>query len=335
MPDIEFSRDPSARLITTEYMRMNSHTGGYIQTVTGPVAPSELGFTLPHEHLYIQLWDIPGRYDGARQLEDDDVFVDEILAFKRQGGTCIVELTLPAIGRKPEKLRKLSRQTDVWIVMGCGWYREPYYPPEDVIERRSVGLLTEQLVDEIRNGVNQSGIRPGIIGEIGVDRSWVAPIEERVHRAAARAQRITGLPLNLHSVNSDVALEQLTVLEEEGADLNKVAVSHCDTYPHLSYHLSLIERGAYVSFDNLGTQAGSHEQRIIDLVCKLVELGHASHLLLSHDVYKIPQLRYHGGSGFTYLSESFLPQLHTRGVSDEIIRLICEDNPRRLLTISD
>lgn len=310
----------------------SAHTA-HVQTVTGPCPPEAIGFTLPHEHLYVQLWEIPGRYDGAHQLEDDNVFVDEINAFKALGGSCIVELTLPGIGRKPEKLSELAQETGIAIVMGCGWYREPYYPSEDRIDRCSVNSLRDVLLREINEGVGASGIRPGIIGEIGADKSWVSPIEERVHRAAARAQRSSGLPLNLHSVYSDVALQQLTILEEEGADLTKVAVSHCDTHPHLGYLLAIIERGAYISFDNLGVQAGQHEDRIVQLVCEVVARGYAEHLLLSHDIYRMPQLRYHGGPGFTYLTESFLPKLRSAGITDDIINLICIENPRRLLTI--
>ena len=86
--------------------------------------------------------------------------------------------------------------------MGSGWYRGAYYPPEARIDRRSVDDLADELVGEATDGVGETGVRPGIIGEIGTDKPWISPAEERVHRAAARAARRTGLAITTHAVLS-------------------------------------------------------------------------------------------------------------------------------------
>ena len=151
--------------------------------------------TLPHEHLYIQIWEIAGRNDYAGQLEDDDVLGDEVNAFKTLGGQTIVDCTVRGIGRSPEKLRRISERTGVHVVMGCGWYRQPYYPPEDVVDRRSVDDLARDIINEVSEGVGSTRIRPGVIGEVGTDKSWVSAQEERVHRAAARANWPRAWPL--------------------------------------------------------------------------------------------------------------------------------------------
>ena len=305
---------------------------GEIITVRGAVPVADVGITLPHEHLYIQLWEIRGRFDGAHQLEDDVVFCSELDAFRKLGGTCLVDLTLPAIGRQPDRLRRLAITTGVHIVMGCGWYREPYYPPEDRIDRRDVAALAEILVNEIRVGFGPEHIQPGVIGEIGVDKNYISAAEERVHRAAARAQRETGLSIATHGLFSDVGLRQLNLLEEAGADPRRIAIGHCDSYPHLDYLRSIAERGAYVMLDNIGDQFGEHEARVARLVAELIDAGHLEKILLSHDVCKMPQLRYHGGRGFTYLFEHFVPRLSSLGVCEEAIRTITSDNPRRWLS---
>lgn len=306
----------------------------FIQTVTGRVPASEIGFTLCHEHLYIQLWEVRGRYDGRHQLEDDSLLADELAVFKAQGGTCVVDLTVPGLGRKPERLKALSERTGLRIVMGCGWYREPYYPPEHLIERRSVQSLADQIISEITEGVEGTGIRPGVIGEIGADKGWVSPIEERVHRAAARAQVETGYPLATHGVLSDVGLQQLSILKDEGVDLTRVTVGHCDSYPHLDYWLRIVEQGAYVAIDNIGSiRAGRHEERIVGLIFEMVERGFGSQLMLSHDVDMDLSLVYFGGTGFGYLADAFLPRLREQGVSEETITQLTVDNPRRWLTI--
>jgi len=304
-----------------------------VMTVRGPVPAGELGFTLPHEHIYCKLQQADYRYMGGDQLEDDDVLAAEVSAFAELGGGALFDLSVPDNGRSPERLRALSERTGVHIVMGCGWYRQNYYLPEERIDRRTADDLAEELVGEITEGAGAAGIRPGVIGEIGSEKSWVSPAEERVLRAAARAHRETGLAIGaLHAVGP-VAPEQLTILEEEDADMSRVAVAHCETYPHLRYLLGLLERGVYIMFDNCGQYRGmgDFEDRIISLIRELIDRGCVDRLMLSHDVCKFGQLRVHGGTGFVYLSETFLPALAERGVEAAAIDVMTRDNPRRWL----
>ena len=225
---------------------------GSVMTVRGPVAGTDLGFTLPHEHIYCTLRHADYRYDVADQFVDEDVMADEITAFADLGGETIFDLSVPDNGRSPERLRTLSERTGMHFVMGCGWYRGNYYLPEERIDRRSAGDLAEELIREITDGVGDTGIRPGVIGEIGSEKDWVSPAEERVLRAVARAHKATGLAIGaLHAIGP-VAPEQLTILEEEDVDMTRVAVAHCDAYPHLRYLLGLLERGVYIMFDNCG-----------------------------------------------------------------------------------
>jgi phosphotriesterase-related protein len=76
------------------------------------------------------------------------------------------------------------------------------------------------------------------------------------------------------------------------------------------------------------------EGRVIDSIRELLALGHVERILLSQDVCHDSQLRRYGGSGYIYLAESFLPRLRAAGVSEDEIRTITVDNPRRLLTIA-
>ena len=159
-------------------------------------------------------------------------------------------------------------------------------------------------------------MRPGIIGEIGTDKPWVSPSEERVHRAAARASRATGLAITTHAVLSDVGLAQLRIFEEEGADPARVVIGHADSYPVLDHYLALIERGANIEFDFLGMSftptERSGEGRVVELLCELLSRGHADRVLLSQDVCHDSQLTRYEGNGYTYLTETFLPRLAGR-----------------------
>jgi phosphotriesterase-related protein len=309
----------------------------HVMTVQGPVDPSTLGFILPHEHTQCTLWHIQDRWDYWELTPDEPVILEELALFKAAGGTALADLTLPGIGRDPAWLWRISDKSGLPIVMGGGWYRTAYYPPEALIEKRSVDSLAEELVHDATVGVGETGIRIGILGEIGTDKPWVTPSEERVFRAVARCSRRTGLAVSTHAVLSDVGAAQLTILEEEGIDPGRVVIGHADSYPVLDHDLSLIHRGASIEFDFLGMSFTPMEKygeaTIIDLLLELLHRGHADRILLSHDVCHNSQLKRFEGNGYVYLSDVFLPRLRERGVSEAEIDQITKVNPRRLLTI--
>ena len=311
----------------------------YVQTVLGRIDPSDLGVTLPHEHTQCALWHIENRWDYFQLARDEPVILAELERFRAAGGQSLVDLTLPGIGRDPAWLAGIARASGLNIVMGSGWYRTAYYPPEALIDRRSVDDLADELVLEAQEGVGETGVRPGIIGEIGTDKPWVSAAEERVHRAAARAARRTGRSITTHSVLSPVGLAQLQVFEEEGLDPGRVVIGHSDSYPVLDHYLEIIRRGASLEFDFLGmpfTAVERHgEGRIVELLQELLARGYADRVLLSQDVCNDAQLSRYGGHGYTYLAERFLPRLRQAGMSDAEIDTMTIANPRRLLTIDE
>jgi phosphotriesterase-related protein len=309
----------------------------HVMTVLGPVDPATLGFVLPHEHTQCTLWQVPGRWDYWELTPDEPVILAELARFREAGGRTLVDVTLPGIGRDPAWLRRMSEGTGLHIVMGGGWYRTAYYPPEALIDRRSVDSLAEELVHDATVGVGETGIRIGILGEIGTDKPWVTPAEERVFRAVARAARRTGLAVTTHAVMSDVGAAQLTILEAEGMEPGRVVIGHADSYPVLDHWLSLIHRGASIELDFLGMSFTPTERlgepRIVDLLLEVLHRGHADRVLLSQDVCHNSQLRHYEGNGYTYLQETFLPRLRERGVGEAEIDQMTRGNPRRLLTV--
>jgi predicted metal-dependent phosphotriesterase family hydrolase len=309
----------------------------HVQTVLGPVEPAALGFTLPHEHTQIALWHIEGRWDYWQLTRDEPVILDELARFHAAGGTALVDLTLPGVGRDPGWLRRLAQASGLHIVMGCGWYRTAYYPPEARLDRRMVDDLADELVAEYTDGVGDTGVRPGIIGEIGTDKPWLSAIEERVHRAVGRTAVRTGMAITTHAVMSPVGLDQLRVFDEEGADPSRVVIGHADSYPVLDHYLEIVRRGANIEFDFLGmsfTPTERHgEGRVVERICELLSAGHVDRILLSQDVCYDSQLTRYEGNGYTYLADTFLPRLRAAGVADREIETMTVDNPRRILTI--
>jgi phosphotriesterase-related protein len=309
----------------------------HVQTVRGKVAPASIGFTLPHEHTAIALWHVKDRWDYWELTADEPVIEAELGLFRAAGGSCLTDLTLPGVGRDPARLARLSERTGLHIVMGAGWYRDAYYPPEARIDRRPVDDLADELVREATDGVGDTGIRPGIIGEIGTDKPWLSPAEERVHRAAARAARRTGLAITTHAVMSDVGLAQLRVFEEEGLDPVRVVIGHADSYPSLEHYLEIVRRGANLEFDFLGMSftpvERKGEDRVAGFVLELLARGHGDHVLLSQDVCHNSQLKHYDGNGYVHLHESFLPKLRAGGASDADVTRLTVTNPVRLLTV--
>jgi len=309
----------------------------HVMTVLGPVDPSTLGFVLPHEHTQCTLWHIPNRWDYWELTADEPVILSELETYREAGGGTLVDVTPIGIGRDPLWLRRLSEQSGLHLVMGGGWYRTAYYPPDAMIDRRSVDSLAEEIVRDATVGVGETGVRIGIIGEIGTDKPWVTAQEERVFRASARAARRTGLAVTTHAVLSDVGAAQLTILEEEGMEPARVVIGHADSYPVLDHWLSLIARGATIELDFLGMSFTPTERlgepKVIDLLLEVLHRGHADRVLLSQDVCHNSQLRHYEGNGYTYLLDTFLPRLRERGVSDAEIDQMTKANPARLLTV--
>ena len=307
-----------------------------VMTVSGPIPSDRLGFTLPHEHTAISLWHIANRWDYWELTPDDDLIIEELRELRRRGGGTLVDLTLPGVGRDPHRLRRLAGSTGLNIVMGTGWYREAYYPAEALIDRRTVGDLAAEMVGELEHGVGESGIRPGIIGEIGTDKPWVSALEERVHRAAARAAMQTGMAITTHGVQSSVGLAQLAIFLEEGVDPSRVVIGHADSHHDLDFYLSVLDAGANLQFDFLGHRFAVEEAlepRLVETIVELLERGHGTQLLLSQDVCHDRQLKANGGFGYVYLQQHFLPTLRTAAVGEGEIRQMTIDNPARILAI--
>jgi predicted metal-dependent phosphotriesterase family hydrolase len=264
-------------------------------------------------------------------LNDEELACAELRALRGAGGRTLVDLTTDEIGRDPAALRRVSEATGISIVMGCGHYRDPYLN-RDWFDRTPVGAIAEEIVRDLTEGVAGSGIRAGIIGEIGADRGYISAAEERSFRAAARAHLRTGVTINTHAARWPVGLAQLRLLAEEGVDPRRVIVGHTDSVPVPGYQLDLVRQGAYVSFDSIGTGSPYHTRRAAEYVLDLVRAGFGSQILLSHDICLHDHLRAAGGCGYAYLLTEFLPMLAAAGLDQEQVRAFTTDNPRAALT---
>lgn len=298
-----------------------------IQTVLGAIEPDALGRTLMHEHVFCDIYRVTGRLNEL--LNDEALAVAELKLLRQAGGAALVDATTTDLGRDPEALRRVARATGLHIIMGSGWYRQPFYPPE--INRLPTNKLADIIIAELTEGVAGAGIRAGIIGEIGVDLDYASAQEERVLRAAARAQKATGAPLTTHASMYPVGLAQLDILRDEGVDLSRVIIGHCDTYLDRAYHLAILEAGAYVQFDTVGRNHMNPDSRRAAAFVELARLGWGERLLLSSDRCFRSDLCAFGGVGYSHVFTVFFEMLRAEGLDDESLDLVTIENPRRAL----
>jgi phosphotriesterase-related protein len=338
-----------------------------VMTVRGPIPVQELGVTLMHEHLLIDLsflWDQPSfawqeplvhshptlDNRGLLQvdpyvsrpnlvLDDPDLAAEELVPFRKLGGGTVVDLTTTGIQPQPAALRNLSERTGVHIVAGCGYYTQRAHPSE--VAQLEEAVLVDRLVHEIEGGLDGTDVRPGIIGEIGTS-SPIHPHEAKVLRVAAAAQARTGLAINVHvAIFFRETLAALDILERAGADLSRVVISHLDEQPDTAYHRAILERGAYVEYDTFGSEsyfdgrgaAEPSDRERVNALLELLEAGFADRLLISQDVCTKMQLLRYGGVGYAHILRTVVPRLQRRGVDEATVRKLLVENPARVLAL--
>jgi predicted metal-dependent phosphotriesterase family hydrolase len=299
-----------------------------VMTVLGPIDVTELGVTQPHEHVLVDLFDMKGSYDTI--LDDVPLAVEEVARFAAAGGRTIVDTTNSGIGRDPAGLAAVSRATGVNIVMGTGWYRETVY--SRLVIESPARVLAEILIAEIEEGADGTGIRPGVIGELGTERYHITALQERVFRAAAIAGMATDTTITTHTSHyGDLALDQVALLRGEGVRPERIVIGHQGDHRDLEREMPVLETGVFVEIDHVGFVDYQTDTRRADHVAEIVRAGFTDQLLISSDLCMRTQLHAFGGHGYDHLITTFLPLLRERGVSDADIRRITVDNPARAL----
>ena len=345
-----------------------AHIGsGQVMTVRGLIPASQLGITLPHEHILNDCrcwWNAPReperqylahgpvRMESIGELrmdpfvnlhncalDDEDLATAELMQFVHAGGQTVIDPTCRGIGRNPQALVRVSEATGLNIVMGSGYYLQSSHPPE--VKSLSVGAIADEIVAEALEGVDGTGVKIGLIGEIGVSGDFTAD-EEKSLRGAARAQKRTGLPLMVHlPAWYRHAHRVLDIVEEEGGALRHTIRCHMNpSGADVDYQTSLARRGAFIEDDMRGMDYWYADQQVqcpsdednARAIKGLVEAGFGDRLLLSQDVFIKMMLSHYGGFGYAYVLRHFVPRLRRHGVGEGSIQAMLVDNPRSIFT---
>ncbi len=309
-----------------------------VNTVLGVIDTSELGFTLSHEHVGTNAAGIRHTYpdfiDRSGMLEQATAALKEAYD---EGLRTMVDVSTFDLGRDVGLMAEVSRASGVHIIAATGNHLAVPRPFGDV----SPDVIAPLYIKEIEEGIEGTGIKAGII-KVASDRGGVTPPQEVVLRAAARTHLRTGMPISTHTWSPDrVGDQQVKVFEEEGVDLNRVYIGHSNDDTDLDYLLGLLDKGVWLGLDRFpgGRAAGTPDwEGRTEVTKKLIDAGHKTRIMLSHD-YSVPKAR-NGAAvqeerrkanpdGYNFITRKVLPRLKEMGVSDEDIRQIMVDNPRR------
>lgn len=344
---------------------------GKVQTVLGLVNPEDLGITLTHEHLLIDMtvwlyistaaterslayqpvtmenlsWVRYNMYSNRDNnlLLDEELAIREAIMFRNEGGSTVVDVTNDNIGRDPLALTRISRATSLHVIMGSGYYVGEAQGEE--FDNKPEEEIAEEIIRDITLGVKNTDIRSGIIGEVGC--SW--PLKDREIkslRASAKAQQQTGAAISVHTDHSNGSNEPLKeiveVLDKAGADISRVIMDHLDqeVYP-LEVILELAKTGCYLEYDRwgdtilrpayLGIYDKPSDSQRIHQIMELMEHGYMKQILISQDVCIKTETVAYGGHGCCHILRNIVPQLTARGISKEEIDTILIDNPKNIL----
>jgi len=303
-----------------------------VMTVLGEIPANKLGITSPHEHIFIDMKkcvtppaDAPavfyervtpcnrpetfldpyGIWDNA-VLDELPKAIDEVTDFKRWGGQTIIDCTLDEIGRDPLAMAEISRQTGVNIILGCGHYYQKAHP--DYIHTATEDSLAQEMLRDLTVGIGDTGIKAGIIGEIGTS-AIVSEDEKKVLRAAGMASAQTGRAIHVHTdLYTEKGHEIIRILTGEGTTPEKICIDHVDVWLRPDYIRALLDQGVYVEFDNFGKEFYVSESRRfaydlerIKVLKALMDEGWQGKILISNDICLKTMWKAYGGLGYAHI----------------------------------
>ena len=302
----------------------------HVMTVLGPLPPEELGVCLHHEHILCDPKAVTEDEPDFR-LDDIDRASEELESFVTAGGRAILDASPRDYGRDLAGLREIAQRVPVHIIGVTGRHKDLHASRmENALD---VDSLAAEYVSELKAGVGADAIRPGVI-KLGTSLNEMTAVEEAATRAAARAHLLTGTPITTHLEAGTHAHQVLDVLEGEGVSPSRVILGHLDRSLDQKYITSLLNRGAFCSFDQIGKPHYGTDAARIAILLKLVEAGFADRLLISQDFARKSALTAYGGRpGLVFLLERFTVQLMEGGATADLVVRLLISNPSTALTI--
>lgn len=301
---------------------------GKVRTVLGDIESSDMGYTMPHEHLFTSPQGHGSKVELDHTLDDHDKAIQMLEEYRDIGGGTIVEATPRTWGRDAPGMVEASKHTGVHIVACTGYIcQEHGMGPE--VDDMSIEELADEMRRDILVGMDGTDAKAGWI-KAGTAYMHITRNEEKVLRAAARVATETGVCLHTHTTNGTMGLEQLEIAADEGMDLGRMAISHVDRNPDLWYHRKMLQTGASLIYDGPGKAKYYPDSVRVELLRRLVEDGFEDRLMLTNDMGRRSHHTVYGyGPGWQWIKQRFLPRLLDEGFSQETVDKFMVRNPAR------
>ena len=306
----------------------------YIMSVKGRIDAAKMGMTLVHEHILV---DFIGAEQANPSRYDSRVVFDKVLPYlkelKAAGFDTLFECTPSYLGKDPVLLKRLSEASDLNIITNTGYYgaiNHKFIPKHGFSE--TAEQLAARWISEWKNGIENSGIRPGFI-KISGDKGPITEIQQKLVKAAAITHLKTGLTIAIHTGDGAAAEEELAILNS-----NKVAGSafvwvHPQSETDRNYHINLAKKGVWIEFDGLDPE---NINQYIDFVLLMKKNDLLNKTLISHDAgwYNVGENNGGNFRGFTLASTHFIPGLLKKGITQKEVDLIFRINPSRAFALN-
>ncbi len=281
------------------------------------------GYTLMHEHIFIDL-------SGVKKLDDcrldcKNETIEEFKELYKNGVRNVTEVTNIGMGRDINYIKEVSEKSGINVICATGFYKEPFYP--EFVYEKNEKELSEIMKKEILEGIDETGVKAGIIGEIGSSKDKITETELKVFKSAIITHLETGIPITTHTSLGTMGHEQVKLFKKYKVNLDKIVIGHVDLSGNIEYILKMLYDGVYVEFDTIGKNNYLLDDIRVEMLKEIEKRELIDRVFLSTDITRKSNMKYNGGIGYNYIFEVFIPKLREAGIKESSIEKMLKANP--------
>lgn len=299
-----------------------------VNTVIGQISPRDLGNTLMHEHIMIDYRDADWQKDiSYSRQEVVQTMIPYLEKLKKAGCATFVDATPPGCGRDVLVLKECALRTGINFIVSTGAFRGKRI--FSAIRQMSVTDIAKNWISEFTAGIDDTGIKPGLI-KIALDDGAISEMQKKILRAAMLTSRQTGLAIQAHIILPETMREVLRILEADDFPVDSFIWAHADCQEDLLAMLEIGQRGIWIQLDSIGYKP---YKKHLEMLKELITVGLLERLLISQDRgwYVVGSDKGKFINPYHLLFTEFLPFCRISGLSEAIIRQLLVFNPACVL----
>jgi phosphotriesterase-related protein len=319
-----------------------------VETVRGPVDTAELGKTYMHEHVFVLDSDVQQNYPAEWGSEEDRVAeaVTKLKALAAQGVRSIADPTVVGLGRYIPRIQRIAEQVpELHIIAATGCYTYDQVP--FFFHYRGPALsaalgadvpdpMVDMFAGDITDGIAGTGVKAAFL-KCAIDEQGLTDGVARVMRAVAKAHRLTGAPITVHThpgTQNGWDVKRL-MCDELGVDPTRIVLGHSGDSSDVDHLSALADEGFILGMDRFGLNVQTTFEARADTVVELCRRGYAERMVLAHDaacyidwidpnvLAMLTQWNY------LHIHDEVLPYLREQGVTEAQIDTMLVETPRR------